>query len=402
MDELDCINIKKSLRFGVDGFAHHCCLQNQALKDEKGNAINCRHNTFEEAMYSKTSLELRESFKKGIKHPLCKTCWDEEKRGMISKRMRDNRHYKEQNINYNKIEIIFLDISLGNLCNLKCRSCNKLSSILWLNDQDIVPFKLRLFRDLPDSYQDRIDKAYNEDSLFWEECKKNISTIKWIDFYGGEPFLVKKQWEFLKYIISENIAKDIILHYNTNGTIWDQDKWEILKEFKLVIIDFSVDGINEKARYIRHPSNWNKISKNFKTISNLTKDNPKVIMNICLTVSILSLYYMEETLQFFDVMQHHNLFINMLHGPSYYNIKNIPTKIKNKILEDIKEPINNIVKKFNNSNIFFLNTLDIECDMEEWNNFLEITKVLDEHRGESFSKTFPEFAEIIRNEGYDI
>ena len=61
-----------------------------------------------------------------------------------------------------------------------------------------------------------------------------------------------------------------------------------------------------------------------------------------------------------------------------------------------------MVNKFNNSNLFFFNMLDNDGDLEEWNNFLEITKVLDEHRSENFSKTFPEFSKIIRDEGYDI
>lgn len=399
MKEIDCFNLKKSLRLGVNGHATHCCQQFTTLQDndKQMNSSNC---TFDEILNCSDSQEIRNSLKNGEKHPACKICWDEERNGLPSKRLRDNRHYKEQNINHDDIEVVFLDISLSNKCNLKCRSCSPTSSKFWTDDYEKVSNSI-MKRSPFAEHQKIIDKAFDKNSLFWVEVKKHISTIKWIDFYGGEPFLIQSQWDFLEWVISMDRAKDITLHFNTNGTLWDNKKYNILNKFKKVLIDFSIDGIEDKARYIRHPSNWNIVSSNFEKIISIIKTNSKFNMNICYTVSILSLYGFAETMDYFRKVNFDNFFINILHGPDWYNIKNIPRKIKEKLLKQIKDPIKESLKDFYvNDN--FLNILDEECDLQQWDTFLKITKFLDEIRGESFSETFPEFADIIKSEGYDI
>ncbi len=57
----------------------------------------------------------------------CEICWKKEDRGFSSLRQHSNEIYKEHINNIkNKSEIknpFYLDLRLGNLCNLKCRMC---------------------------------------------------------------------------------------------------------------------------------------------------------------------------------------------------------------------------------------------------------------------------------------
>ena len=80
--------------------------------------------------------DLRNKFLAGEKPTECKRCWDEEDAGINSKRISFAEHFSgddtipdtlftdpvtEKNIQY-------VDLKLGNVCNLKCRICNSMSS----------------------------------------------------------------------------------------------------------------------------------------------------------------------------------------------------------------------------------------------------------------------------------
>jgi len=78
-----------------------------------------------------TYVELRKSMLAGEKHPICKLCWDEEDLGgRHSKRQGQQFFYKDTlekildeadptgHIDNEKFPVQYLDLRLGNLCNL--------------------------------------------------------------------------------------------------------------------------------------------------------------------------------------------------------------------------------------------------------------------------------------------
>ena len=73
--------------------------------------------------------------------------------------------------------------------------------------------------------------------MFWNELEKSLPYVQQIDMYGGEPMLVKKQWETLK-INEPWLCKNQELSFNTNGTIFREEYIDILKQFKRVVISF--------------------------------------------------------------------------------------------------------------------------------------------------------------------
>ena len=93
-----------------------------------------------------TIVDLRRSMLAGEKHDLCKLCWDEEALGLQSKRIGHQFLYPETTqkivehadrsgvINTETFPLEYLDLRLGNLCNLKCRSCGAGDSSLWVED----------------------------------------------------------------------------------------------------------------------------------------------------------------------------------------------------------------------------------------------------------------------------
>ena len=85
---------------------------------------------------------LRQAFLDGKKPSTCNKCWSVEQAGRKSKRILayDMLEYTKvfNKIDYEDINpktIQFLDLKLGNICNLKCRICGSWSSSKWAQEQ---------------------------------------------------------------------------------------------------------------------------------------------------------------------------------------------------------------------------------------------------------------------------
>ena len=378
MASLHCINLEQGLRINTNGECTSCCLQTVNYKNENNETLNIRKNTFDEIINSSTAKQIRYNLKQGKKDINCRQCWSLEDAGLQSKRLLDNHHRAGEGL--------LLDLCMGTTCNIKCRTCGPESSAQWNKEywdinksyNEISTYKdykgfLRTFND-----------AFEDDSLVWKELENNKQDIRWIDMYGGEPMMMKKQWKFLEQLIKDDLAKNISLHYNTNGTIWDDEKYNILKEFKHISIDFSIDGIKDRYEFMRHPAIWEEVIQNMETIKNI-KDFKCQIAH---TVSTLNVWYINEIYMWFKGW---DIYLNMVHGPPEYNISNIPEDIKKVITEKIgiKEKYQPVLD-FMNSKISNFN----------FQSFIDKTKQHDDYRGENYNVIFPEFSDVLKEHGY--
>lgn len=394
MSELFCVHAEHGLRIENNGACRACCMQYRTWGDE----YNVKDLSFEEIKKSPDRLAVLESFKKGEKHPNCNRCWEEEAAGYQSKRQRDNEKFLNESI-YGQ-EYVFpaiIDVSMGNACNIKCRTCGAFNSSFWAKE-----FKdLGHFEGTDNEYKEwlkQFNDAFDDNSEFWQSFKENLGNVKHIDFYGGEPFLVKKQWEMLEYAIEKDYAKDIVIHYNTNGTIWDQNKASLLKEFRNVYIDFSIDGIGDHLHYIRYPAEWNVVYQNLLNALEFSKIHTSIKINVCVTISVLNVYYISEIDAFFKKITD-SVYLNLVHDPSYFNIKNLPQSIKEKINEKLESYSRQ--DYYTDKVLKFMNN-QITSDNKKFNEFCEMTIKTDKYRNQSFKSTFPEMYNIIKEAGYKI
>ena len=378
MSSLYCVNLERGLRINTNGECTSCCLQEVSYKDKNNKTLNIRENTFDEIINSHTAINIRENFKQGKKDVNCRQCWSIEEAGLDSKRILDNEYRNEGGL--------LLDLCMGTTCNIKCRTCGPESSAQWNKEfwaingayRDIIEYK-----DYK-NYFKKYNDAFEDDGLVWKELEKHRDEIRFIDMYGGEPMMMKKQWTFLEHLIQEDLAKNISLHYNTNGTIWDSEKYNILKEFKHVSIDFSIDGVKDRYEFMRHPAKWEEVIRNMKKI----KDIKEFDCQIAHTVSTLNVWYINEIFAWFTDW---DIYLNMVHGPVEYNIANIPQEIKNKITTHIgiKEKYKPVLDFMNSKNTLF-----------DFKRFIDKTELHDNYRGENYHQVFPEFSKVIREAGY--
>ena len=383
-----CILPWISVESTAAGWVKPCCMYNNNIVDTDNQPFNLSKNTLSDVWNSKDYTKLREQFLQGAKPTGCQKCWTEEASGKTSKRIRDNarfkHHFTKDIIKNPKMK--YLDLKLGNVCNLKCRICGTHSSSKWIAEQQHY--------DKEDITSEKHTRHIwpETNKRFWEELELLLPTLEYIDFTGGEPFLIKEQFELLKFCVDKGYAKNIGVHYNTNGTQLPTDALEnIWPQFKSIDIQFSIDGVEKHFEYQRHPAKWKNALSVINQFKN--KQSKKFTVGICHTINVFNVLYIPEFLAWAEEFGI-NVYLNNLHQPMHYNIKCLPNDAKKNISNKLLDHKNKNVKTF----IDYMNQDDF--GYTDWMNFVNWTMRVDKFRSEAFDITFPELANITEYKYY--
>ena len=170
------------------GTTRPCCLYTDEIPD-----VDLKTSTLEDAFNSKTMRDLRRSFRRDEKPEGCRNCWREEDAGKKSKREYMLEKFKHLDVEYkdnNGEELVFLDLKLGNICNLKCRICGSWSSSKWAKEE--VAYVDKIWKDDP-NYRRKEHLAFTylkdgawprESNDFWDNLKTLLPNIKYFEFTG--------------------------------------------------------------------------------------------------------------------------------------------------------------------------------------------------------------------------
>ncbi len=308
------------------GTTRPCCLYTDEIPD-----INLKNNTLEDAFNSKTMRNLRRSFRRGEKPEGCRNCWREEDAGKKSKRQYMLEKFKHLNVEYknnNGEQLVFLDLKLGNICNLKCRICGSWSSSKWAQEE----------LDYAKDPTDHIAKKWLKDGQwvrkspkFWNNLDELLPQIKYFEFTGGEPWMIKQHFELLKNAVDKGYAKNIDIHYNTNTTQFPKDP-TIWKHFKHVQIAFSVDNTEERFEYERYGANWKSSNTNIKKIHELREQGYPITTQLCCTWNIQNIFYLHEILTWAKTMNFDSIHFNVMHDPWEFSLSKTPIHARSPIM----------------------------------------------------------------------
>ena len=134
-----CVLPWVSLEASPVGTVRPCCLAEDEIVDSHGNKFNLRTDGLGEIQNSKYMYQLRQEFLDGQQPATCRKCWQEEDSGRISKRMhsinRLNELVDDWDWTRDAKPLMFLDLKLGNICNLKCRICGSWSSSTFATEE---------------------------------------------------------------------------------------------------------------------------------------------------------------------------------------------------------------------------------------------------------------------------
>ena len=377
-----CINAFHAISSSNDGKTRPCCM---FTRTPNGKELKLGEVPLLEHFNGTEFIELRATLSQGIKHPGCTRCWKEEDAGRDSKRIRDNSNWSKQ-----QHGLVYVELNMGNTCNIKCRTCAPHSSSQWAQELYDTKYVNVVSKE---EYRKKIrtySNSYDDDSTFWKELEDSLSTIKKIDFYGGEPLLSKKMWSVLNRTVELGYAKDMTLNYATNGTIWPKET-EVWKHFKQVNLGFSIDGIGSKFEYMRHPAVWNEVLVNMKR-PEITYSNMRPFW--CVTLSALNIFYLDEIIDYFNKNFRGDLtlYLNLVHWPEHFNISYMPDDVKKIVVNKL----NTIPKSYSNQLSGIIKFIENGTpNIEHWDTLMKEIRLADNYRGEDYAVTFPEFAKII-------
>jgi MoaA/NifB/PqqE/SkfB family radical SAM enzyme len=316
-----------SLETSPIGTVRPCCLAEDEIKDELGNKYKLIATDLSTVQNSEYMKKLRQQFLDGKKPQTCRKCWNEERAGRTSKRMHTLDRLKhivtDTEWTTDAKPLQFLDLKLGNICNLKCRICGS-----WSSSQFAVE-ELRFDRDNEFHKQMLKDGAWpRENSDFWNNLDNIIDNIKYIEFTGGEPFMIKEHFQLLQSIIDKGIAKNVEIHYNTNGTQYVEHAEDIWKNFKTVEIAFSFDDLHERFEYQRTNAIWSEAVDNLQKFKELRSRNSNIQLQVCSTVNVYNVMYLEDLANWIDQQGFDFIYWNMLHEAYYLSVGTLPAKAK--------------------------------------------------------------------------
>lgn len=351
--------------------------------DKTSSLKNTDINTAWNSDYFKN---LRLDMLKGIKNSNCKNCHLQESLGGKSKRQDVNREFEIDEKYLKEITQSngaiaenpkYIDLRIGNVCNLKCVHCFTGNSSKWYEDKLLL-----------DKYENTPNLKFNNDWIsekgnVWSWIKNNIDDIICINVLGGEPFVHKDHLKFLDWCIT-NKKTHLHLKYITNGISLTPQYLKKLKKFRKVDLGISLDAVGKTAEFLRFPTRWHSLYSILQTVN---KQLDSAYFNwTCYNLNILRL---PETYEFcrdhFPNIEFR--FSDYVTAPAHLSVQNLPYHFKYEIVNKVKIVPNSV---------FYLNFM-----MQEslWENnkqvLLNYLEDLDKQRKTNWRNVLPEIKELF-------
>jgi pyruvate-formate lyase-activating enzyme len=413
------------------GFDHEIGL----VKNESGRPANFGLETPMSAWNNEYMRSVRTTMLEGNIPASCSKCFDEESKGVASKRMWETGSWVQDGIDIPELikqtqedgtipeKLIYLDLRLGHTCNLKCVMCSPHDSSQWVADhKKIYPlFQAKELKEQMAWDRKSFNNKWHENPDFWKEMYAQIPNLKQVYFAGGEPLMIREHKWFLEEIIRQGYADRILVRYNTNGLLVDDEIIELWKQFKKVKVGFSIDAVGDRNYYIRYPSDWNTIEKNLHRLD-ATPDNIQV--SIATAIQIINIKHLADFAKWkiqqnFKKINFENVtagvqagggIVNMhlLYIPTFLSIRCLPPEDKAEVRKSFAELANWLHENYRQDDNFWkknpygwkrwqavLDFMDAEDHTAQLPAFKEYIEKLDVLRKTDFKTTFPELAHLI-------
>lgn len=342
------------------------------------NYNNIEHSSIEEFWQSERLDQLRANMLEGKPCSDCKVCYEEERtigKSMRTESLRDHSVTSDTDLVafVNGPEYLarsfpnHLEFHLGNLCNLKCLTCNPQDSSSFLIENNIL----------------KISNHQQADYQISEDLVENVITavlthgVKVLDLRGGESMLMPSVRKLLSNLPNNHGIQTLRLQ--TNCTVLDDFWKETFQRFDNVEIMMSIDAYDQANSYIRYPSRWDEIEKNVDYF--LSCPGMKLYINC--TVSNLNFLLLKPLI---DWCRQKNIYFHysICSNPSYYQYTNLPRSLFEdglKILAEYPE-VAGLAAEHNDS---------------EWSDFCMMINTRDKHRRNTIFDILPELKPYWKN-----
>ena len=394
----------------TDGNVQLCCVSGG------GSGVNLNEQTLSDYWNSDYVKDARRRMLAGRPVEACRRCYDEESLGRRSHRQVENDSWRGRSGERAIRDLVeataadgtldapiqYVDLRLGNTCNMQCVMCQPRESSRWL------PTARRLSELVQDpglketwSFKAGINSErfrWYRNPEFWSHLRTLLPHVKELILAGGEPFLIKEQFAFVKACCEAGEAGHIRLRYHTNGSIFPAEMVPYWKQFEQVHFLVSIDGVGDVADYVRHPSPWAELEANIRQLDGLGENT---ITNFHFTTHALNVHRLPEVLEWadggglrnrarFTALQDYVL-AALVHHPAYMSVCVLPDDYKRAVSAHVAgylerrlagQPVDRLTGVLR-----FMNSSDRSKLMPA---LVEYTTSLDAIRGTDLLETLPE------------
>jgi len=213
----------------------------------------------------------------------------------------------------NNFSLKHVDLRWTNACNQACVYCSPALSSKWAKELGV---KINTTKQ---------SKQEVKDFVF-----ENIAGLENVYLAGGEPMLMKENYEFLKLLHEKN--PNCNLRVNTNLSTTGTGIFELLCSFKNVHWTISVETMEEEYEYIRHHGSWKDFVDNLDIVRKLDHK-----FNFNMLHFILNYDSIHGCVDYFKAkgFNDNSFIIGPLYDPDHFNLLNLP----NHMIESVKEKL---------------------------------------------------------------
>lgn len=355
----------------VSGHWKPCCNSVVSENSKELNLYNDKGHTHKTWFESPRMDLLRKNLSSGVRDPMCSICWKSEDVSGTSMRTRysdgsiENAKFghiiKEQRVKEKltrkkdkELKIKYLDLKIGNECNLKCRMCDYTNSSKIL--EDVVAIENDKSLELPIEWHrsPRHEAVMDEkgiksmpERVVREIIDDILPDLRVLKVTGGEPMVQRQVLELFKVCVDKDYAKNIELYITTNGTKFTKKFMEGIRTFKKVSFNVSCDGYGKVYDYIRYPFNWKKFAQRVDEVIKASKEQKRLMpITICPLAQMYNIETLHKLQKWTSEFNETNVdfYCNTFLQPltSYNSLRNVPVDILEYAHERIIETPNTV------------------------------------------------------------
>lgn len=420
-----CILPWSSIQINPSGDYKICCFsgvsgENHGMAvDDNGVLMNVMTHSIKDALNSVNHKNLRLAQSKNERHPLCQVCWDRDDANKNNPRTTSLRFFRtfeqlpelDNAVNIDKASSIMqedgsideipisLDLRFTNVCNMKCIMCSSTYSNQWYEDEYKLYGRKHIFLDSK-VYNITVENGvyksdmpvWHDSENWWNHFDEIKHRIRHLYLTGGEPFIVKGHDTLLDKLIESDLAKNVILEYDTNLSVINNKILNRLQQFKQVIISVSCDDVDERYELIRFPGKFDTVTKNIETL----REKGFTIRHISSCIGIYSVF---APIRLLEKFPNEKFSHRLLRAPNHSDLMYLPKDVKLKVISVYEN--SNLEERWKNFIITYLkNNMDKNTEercVDMTIQHINYLNSLDEIRGTDWKKTFPEVAELLKD-----
>ena len=411
MSRTVCVVPWTTLVVGPDGRASFCCEVTPplAVRGEMGSIY--RHS-LDELWNADQIVQVRSSMARGDKPEVCRSCWECEAGEGASRRTLMNDIYLragggpavEELASEGAATGYVLDrkpqwfvLEMGNVCNLRCRSCSGFCSSRLAADSVHSAWVDSTGAPAPSSEDAQWFK--NIDAVA-DMIVSGAESNAVLSLMGGEPFLIDATWELLETLVHRGVAPRIFVGVVTNGQTRNGNLAKLAPSFRGFSIMVSVDGFGKLDEYLRHGTSWHTLVENLSWLRAI----PNVSVSVVPTLQNANALGMVDLLRFADA-EDLALHFNALSFPARLRPANLPPSVRRiaaarmrAYLEKECRPASaDIVRSY----CSILEGAGESFDPDLFREFMIFSNDLDRDRGESLAAAAPDLVALVKAAGIE-